>query len=78
MLWFHPHTELVAAPLALVPPSSAAMCLVFAAVSYEIANAAVETVLMADINSATVAELFLVLLVFLQGPVPGIFPAFLR
>jgi hypothetical protein len=53
------------------------MRLVFAAVSYEIANAAVETVLMADINSATVAELFLVLLVFLQGPVPGIFPAFL-
>jgi hypothetical protein len=27
---------------------------------------------MADVNSATVAELLMVLLVFLQGPVPGI------
>jgi hypothetical protein len=74
---FHPHSELLAASLSLVSPSPVAVHLLVAAVSSEIADAAAETALMADVNSATVAELLLVLLVFLQGPVPGIFPAFL-
>ncbi len=61
--------------LLLVPPSSEAFHLVVAAVSSEIADAATETVVMADVNSATVAEL---LLVFLPGgPVPWLFLGFL-
>ena len=67
LLQFHPHMELVAAfrSSSLVTPSSAMVCLVVTAVSSEIADAAAETALMADVNFATVAELLLVFLVFL-------------
>ena len=74
---FRPHTGSVAAIWAssLVPLSSVAVRLVVAAVSSEIADAAAETALMAVVNSATVAKL--VMVVLLEGPVPGVFPGFL-
>ncbi len=74
---FHPHAGLLFAiwSSSLVPPSSVAVHLVVAAVSSEIADAAAETALTTVVDSATVTELLLVLLVFLpdEGPVPGIF-----
>jgi hypothetical protein len=58
LLWFYPHLELAAASLLLDSPFSAAVRLVVAAVSSEIAKAAAETALTADLNSATVADSF--------------------
>jgi hypothetical protein len=69
LLQFCPHLELTIASSSLVSPLSAAVHLVVAAVSSEIANAAAETALTAFVNSATVAELLLVL--------PGVLPVFL-
>ncbi len=59
----------------LAPSSSAAVCLVIVAVSSEVADAAVETAIIADVNSATVAQLLLVFLP--DGQVLGVFPGFL-
>ncbi len=56
----------------LVLLSSVAVCLVVVAVSSEIADAAADTVVMADVNFATVAELLSVFLP--EGPCPGVFP----
>ncbi len=56
-----PHGGTTIASMSLVSPHSVAARLVDAAVSSEIADAAAETALMAVINSATVAELLLVL-----------------
>jgi hypothetical protein len=55
-----------------VPPSSAAVYLVVAAASSEIANAAAETVVRTDVNSITVAELLLVFLPKAPVPLPWI------
>jgi hypothetical protein len=63
LLWLRPHLESTAASSSLVSSFSAAVHLVVVAVSSEIADAAAETALTADVNSATVAELFLVMLV---------------
>jgi hypothetical protein len=51
LLRFSPHLEPAAASSSLVAPASAVRLLLVAAVSSEIANAAVETALMADVNS---------------------------
>jgi hypothetical protein len=69
LLWFRPHLESANALSSMVSPLSAAVRLVVMAVRSEIADAAAETALTVVINSATVAELLLVL--------PGVFPAFL-
>jgi hypothetical protein len=63
LLRFHPHLEPAAASSSLVSPTSAVSLLLVVAVSSEISHAAAETALMADVNSASVAELFLVMLV---------------
>ncbi len=54
---FLPHEESLSTfgSMSLVPISSAAVHLVVTAMSSEIANAATETAVMADVNSATVA-----------------------
>jgi hypothetical protein len=62
-----PHSGSTIASLSLVSPHSAAVHLVVAAVSSEIADAAAETVLTAVVNSAAVAELLLVLQEFLAA-----------
>jgi hypothetical protein len=67
VLRLRPHSGSPIASLSLVSPHSAAARLVVAAVSSEIADAAAETALMAAVNSATVAELLLVLPEFLAA-----------
>jgi hypothetical protein len=69
LLQFHPHLKLTIASLSLVSLLSAAVRLVVAAVSSEMAYAAAETAIRMVVNSATVAELLLVL--------PGVFLVFL-
>ncbi len=59
-----PHLESATSSSSLVSPLSAAVHLVVAAVSSEIADAAAETALTAVVNSATVAELLPVMLAF--------------